>query len=195
MEIFKGKSNFFKVNTSSESDKSVQKNIYKIGDITALVPFKVVPKEDLVPLRYAIDLEIYELPRKLKINNDLEELKVLLQQLSIKPKLIYIEDGFFRVVWRNEKKSEIVSGRKFKDILNNFTNYLNDSWVGEIKVDENFGLKNCIVSDREGCSDEDYIFEINSFNSEGNVISVIDFLEEPIATIWREEDEEELFNL
>lgn len=195
MEIFKGRNNFLKVNISSKSDKLVQKNMYKIGDITALVPFKIVPKEDLVPLRYAIDLELYELPKKLKINEGLEELKVLLQKLSIKPKLIYIEDGFFRVVWRNKKRNKIVNGRKFKDILNTFTNYLNDNWIGEITVDENFGFENYIVSDREGCSDEEYIFEINSFNSEGDVIGVIDFLEEPIVKISEEEDEEELFNL
>lgn len=48
-----------------------------------------------------------DLPNKLKINEDLEELKLTLQQLRIKPALIYIEDGFFRVVWRSKKKTKL----------------------------------------------------------------------------------------
>ncbi|APF21496.1 hypothetical protein ONV75_18695 [Clostridium sp. LQ25] len=193
--MLKPKGNSFNEIINNKSNETEISNMYRLGDVTALVPFKIVAEEDLVPLMYAIDLEVYELPNKLKINEDLEELKIFLQKLRIKPALIYIEDGFFRVVWRNKKINEIISLRTFKNILKIFQDYLNDYRLVKIKIDENFAFQNSIVKEKESCFDEEYTFEINNFNYEGDVITVIDFLEEPFVKARREEDEEDFFYL
>lgn len=193
--MFKTKGNSFNGVINNKSNEIEIGNMYKLVDITALVPFKIVEEEDLVPLRYAIDLQVYELPSKLKINEDLEELKLFLQKLRIKPALIYIEDGCFRVVWRNKKRDEIISAKKFKDILKMFKTYINESKLSEIEIDEKFTLKNSIVREKERCCDEEYIFEINNFNYEGDEMLVIDFLEEPFVKVRGEEDEEDFFYL
>lgn len=85
------KKNCFKKIKGDEVVKLHKNNkTYKIGDITALVPFKEVSAVELTPLRYAVDLEVYDLPNKKKINENLEEIKFYLDTLEIKPKLIYI---------------------------------------------------------------------------------------------------------
>lgn len=194
-KMFKPTGKSFNEIINNKSNEMEISNMYRLGEVTALVPFKIVPQEDLIPLRYAIDLEVYDLPNKLKINEDLEELKLTLQQLRIKPALIYIEDGFFRVVWRSKKKNQIISRETFKDILTAFKDYLYNNWLGVIKIDENFALHNSIVREKEVCYSEEYNFEINDFNYEGDVITVIDFLEESFVKIWREENEQDFFNL
>lgn len=193
--MFEPKGNFPNGMISDKSNEMEIGNKYRLGDITTLVPFKIAAEEDLVPLRYAIDLEVYDLPNKLKINEHLEELKLSLQQLTIKPALIYIENGLFRVVWRNKKSNEIISLRMFKNTLRTFQDYLNDYRFVEIKIDENFAFQNSIVKEKKSCFDEEYTFEINNFNYEGDVITVIDFLGEPFVKARREEDEEDFFYL
>lgn len=193
--MFEPKGNSLNKIIGNKSNEMEVNNMYRLGDITILVPFKIAAEEDLVPLRYAIDLEVYDLPNKLKIKEHLEELKLSLQQLRIKPALIYIENGLFRVVWRNKKSNEIISLRTFKNTLKIFQDYLNDYRLLEIKIDENFAFQNSIVKEKESCFDEEYTFEINNFNYEGDAITVIDFLEEPFVKARREEDEEDFFYL
>lgn len=57
--MFKPKGNSFNKIINNKSNEMEISNMYRLGDVTALVPFKIVPEEELVPLRYAIDLEVY----------------------------------------------------------------------------------------------------------------------------------------
>ncbi|SDP73096.1 hypothetical protein [Clostridium gasigenes] len=183
------KRNYFEKTKNGECIKLEKNNkTYKIGDITALVPFKEVTSEELLPLRYVIDLEVYDLPKKEKIDENLEELKSYVETLKVKPKMIYIEAYYFRVVWRNNAKEIIWTAVDLKKIFKEFKKYICKIGIEGMKLDERFTLDNGNINEKDVEVNAKYEFNINDFNNETKEVTVIDFIEEISYKGWRSND-------